>query len=155
MHCNNPSSTSDQITMKGVLIPQVKTHKHLGLTINNALKWTDHINNTYTTCVRQVGILRRLRKKLDPSVIKRIYTAALRPKMEYACGIWSGGTTTKLVELQKTFCRRHNIDLSPLQQRFLYISLILLFKIHLNLTPKYLSEFLPAHSSTSGYGFRK
>ena len=99
VHCNYPSSTSDQITMKGVLIPQVKTHKHLGLTINNALKWTDHINNTHSTCARQVGILRRLRKKLDPSVIKRIYTGAIRPKMEYACAIWSGGTTTKLVEL--------------------------------------------------------
>ena len=120
VHCNNPSSTSDKITMKGVLIPQVKTCKHLGLTINYALKWTDHINNTYTTCARQVGILRRLRKKLDPSVIKRIYTGAIRPKMEYACAIWNGGTTTKLVELQKTFCRRHNIDLPPLQQRFLY-----------------------------------
>ena len=67
-----------------------------------------------------------LEKKLDPSVIKRIYTGAIRPKMEYACAIWSGGTTTKLIELLKTFCRRHNIDLPPLQQIFLYFTLILL-----------------------------
>ena len=72
--------------MKGLpTIPQVKTHKHLGLTIN-ALKWTDHINNIYTSTrrVQKVGILRRLRKKLHPSVVKRIYTEAIRPKLEYS-----------------------------------------------------------------------
>ena len=81
MHCKNLDSTVDEITMKGVDTPKVSSHKQLnGLTINNALKWTDNMNNIYSACAQKVDILRRLGKKLHPSVIKRIYTGATRPK---------------------------------------------------------------------------
>ena len=48
---------SPSVFMKGVPIPQVRTHKHLGLIFNSTYTWNDHISNLYTTCARMTGIL--------------------------------------------------------------------------------------------------
>ena len=143
------------VTMRGTRIPRVTEHKHLGVTIHRSLKWTRHINNVYTACARRIGILRRLKKKLHPSTISRIYTAAVQPIMEYACAIWSGGPIAKLVKLQRSFCKCHNISLPPVQTRFNYHTLMLFFKIRMQLSPQNLQNCLPNPSSESGYSFRK
>ena len=41
---------SPSVFMERVPIPQVRTHKHLGLIFNSTLPWNDHISNLYTTC---------------------------------------------------------------------------------------------------------
>ena len=79
----------------------------------------------------------------------------IRPQLEYACPVWSGGNNSKLVKLQELFCRRHQIVLPQLQQRFDYHTLVLFFKIKSNLAPPYLTELLPQLSSHCGYNFRK
>ena len=71
--------------METTKIPKVTTHKHLGITLNSTLSWSDHIKSVYINCARKIGMLKRLKRKLYPSVFKRIYTGAIRPKMEYAC----------------------------------------------------------------------
>ena len=53
------------------------------------------------------------------------------------------------------FCRRHQIVLPQLQQRFDYHTLVLFFKIKSNLAPPYLTELLPQLLSHCGYNFRK
>ena len=55
----NKARQSPPVSMRGVLmiIPQVRTHKHLGLVLNESLTWSDHISNVYTTCARMIGIL--------------------------------------------------------------------------------------------------
>ena len=62
---------------------------------------------------------------------------------------------SKLVKLQELFCCRHQIVLPQFQQRFDYHTLVLFFKIKLNLAPPYLTELLPQLSSNCGYNFRK
>ena len=42
---------SPPVSMRGVLIPQVDNHKHLGLVLNESLTRSDHISSVYThTC---------------------------------------------------------------------------------------------------------
>ena len=101
------------------------------------------------------GILRRLQRKLRSTALRKIFIWAIRPRLEYACPVWSGGNTSKLVKLQELFCRRHQIALPQLQQRFDYHTLVLFFKIKSNLAPPYLTELLPQLSSHCGYNFRK
>ena len=71
------------------------------------------------------GMLRRLRGKIRPDVLRKIYLSAVQPTLEYACAVWSGGPTAKLVTLHETFCWRHNKNLPALQSRFEYHTLIL------------------------------
>ena len=72
------------VTMRGVPIPQVKHHHHLGLVMNNKLSWTEHIKDVHGTCSRIIGVLRRLRRRLQGTTIKAIFIGAIRPRMEYA-----------------------------------------------------------------------
>ena len=149
------NSNSHRVDMENITIPKVTTHKHLGITLHRSLKWSHHVNNIYTSAARKIGILRRLKKKLHPLTFKRIYTGAIRPQMEYACAIWSGGPTAKLIQLQRKFCRRHGISLPSLQKRFDYFTLNLFFKMHIQQAPGYLNKLLPNPASDSGYKFRK
>ena len=93
------------VSMRGVLIPQVRTHKHLGLVLNESLTWSNHISSVYTACSRMIGILRRLDETIRSPAMKRIYTAVIRPRMEYACAVWSGGPTGCLQRLQDSFAK--------------------------------------------------
>ena len=115
----------------------------------------DHIDHVYTDCARKIGILRRLQRKLRSRALRKIFIGAIRPRLEYACPVWSGGNTSKLVKLQELFCCRHQIVLPQLQQRFDYHTLVLFFNIKSNLAPPYLTELLPQLSSNCGYNFRK
>ena len=88
---------------------QVRTHKHLGLVLNESLTWSDHISSVYTACARMIGILRRLDGTIRSPAMKRIYTTVIRPRMEYACTVWSGGPTGCLQRLQDSFAKRHSL----------------------------------------------
>ena len=144
------------VDMDGTIIPQVTAHRHLGVMLNQKLTWNNHIDNLYTSCARRVGILRRLRNKLQSQVFKKIFIGSIRPKLEYACAVWSGGPITKLIRLQEAFCHRHKVHLPPLQKRFQFHSLVLLFKMRQKLSPRYLSSLLPETMSTSSmYNLRK
>ena len=112
--------TSPHVTMNGTQIPQVTSHKHLGVNFNNTLSWQQHVDKVYTSCARRIGMIRRLRRKLHPVVLKRIYLGAVLPKLEYACPVWCGGPTQKLIKMHANFCRRNGTALPSLQTRFDY-----------------------------------
>ena len=131
------------ISMNGVRVPACQKHKHLGVVINNSLSWSDHIDDVFTKCARHVGILNSLRKKLSKRCLTRIYKGYIRPRLEYACAVWSGGNTSKLLKLQQKFCRQHQVQLPNLSDRFKFHTLTLFYKIRNGLAPTYLSEILP------------
>ena len=106
--------------MNGTQIPQVTSHKHSGVNFNNTLSWQQHVDKVYTSCARGIGMIRRLRRKLHPVVLKRIYLGAVLPKLEYACPVWCGGPTQKLIKMHAKFCRRNGTALPSLQTRFDY-----------------------------------
>ena len=114
------------------------------------------IKDVHGTCSRMIGVLRRLRRRLQVTTVKAIFIGAIRPRMEYASQVWSGGPTQSLQRLQDSFCKRHGIRLPPLQTRFDYHSLVLLYKMRSSLVPSYLCTLLPWRvSATTGYSFRK
>ena len=47
------------VSYKGEQIPQVRVHKHLGLTFNDSLTWEDHVNTTSAEASQRIGLLRR------------------------------------------------------------------------------------------------
>ena len=133
----NRARQSPPVSMRGVLIPHVRTLKHLGLVLNESLTWSDHISSVYTACARMIGILRRLDGTIRSPAMKRIYTAVIRPRMEYACAVWSGGPTGCLQRLEDSFAKRHSLSLPPLEKRFEYHTLVLFYRVRANLAPTY------------------
>ena len=154
---NAQNSNSCRIDMETTKIPKVTTHKHLGITVNSTLSWSDHIKSVYINCARKIGMLKRLKRKLHPSAFKRIYTGAIRPKMEYRCTVWSRGPTSKLVDLQRTFCPCDVITSNCLHYKngSTISHLHYFFKVRIHQAANSLYKLLPPPSSSSGYTFRK
>ena len=63
---NAQNSNSCRIDMETTKIPKATTHKHLGITVNSTLSWSDHIKSVYINCATKIGMLKRLKRKLHP-----------------------------------------------------------------------------------------
>ena len=98
-----------RISMEGVLVHVCLKHKHIGVQFNNSLSWSDHIDELYTAaaCTRKIGMLCSLRKRVSTLCLTQIDIRYIRPRLEYASAIWSGGSASKLCCLHQRFCRRH------------------------------------------------
>ena len=49
---------------------QYCTHRHLGVVLSNNAKWNAHIDSIYTSCMKKVNVMRKLKCKLN---IKKSY----------------------------------------------------------------------------------
>ena len=78
------------LKLNGTVIPQVATHKHLGLHINELLSWSDHAWEVCTSVCRKIGLLRRLHCTLGPLIIRQLYCSSIWPAIEYASLTWCG-----------------------------------------------------------------
>ena len=94
-----PASIS--LCLKSVNIPQVTTHKHLGLIFNEFLTWSDPARYVSSNASRKLDLLRRLRKRLFPLVIQHLYCSSVRPAMEYASLVWSGLSPSYAEQLER------------------------------------------------------
>ena len=68
-------ATDSTVSMDGVSLPKITTHSHLGVTVNEKLSWDDHVSKLYTDCARRIGVLRRLRNKLNQLLFERFSSA--------------------------------------------------------------------------------
>ena len=119
------------------------------IVLDESLTWSDRISSKYTACARMIRILRRLDGTIRSPAMKRMYIAVIRPSMEYACAVWSGGPTGCLQRLQDSFAKRHSLSLPPLGKRFEYHTLVLFYRDRANLAPTYLSSLVPPITSTN------
>ena len=78
------------IKLDGNVLAQASTHKHLGLVLNRKLTWSDHINFIRGKAAKKLGLLRRIRRRLPPLVVRTLYVTCVRPTLEYASGAWGG-----------------------------------------------------------------
>ena len=96
------------IKINGQNLAQQPTHKHLGLTFNDTLTWTDHIETICSKAARQIGFLFRIRKRLSVVSRQHLYTASIRCTLEYGSLVWcglSGKDVRKLESIQRRAAR--------------------------------------------------
>ena len=78
------------IFLHGCRIPQVCSHRHLGVTVTDSLTWADHVNTIVSKAAKRIGLLQRYRKRLPSLAIRHMYCVSIRPGLEYASAVWSG-----------------------------------------------------------------
>jgi hypothetical protein len=54
-------------------IKRVENHKHLGVTISHDLTWNKHIKEVTAKANRRLGVMRKLKYKLDRRSLERMY----------------------------------------------------------------------------------
>ena len=80
------------ITVDSHQVPQVTHHRHLGVTFSDTLGWTSHVDTIVRAASAKVGFLCRLRKRLNPLIMRQLYITCIRPSLEYASIAWGGLT---------------------------------------------------------------
>jgi hypothetical protein len=88
----------------------VQSHKALGLTIQNNLKWDKHIRSIIAKGSKRLHILRTLRRSgILPADLIKIYSTLIRSILEYSCEVWSNSLpqyhSDELERLQKRVMR--------------------------------------------------
>ena len=165
------STISGDYTLHNHRLEVVDSSKYLGVTINNNLKWDEHINNISARANRTLGFLRRNLRGCRTAARSRAYEALVRPTLEYAASIWDPHNIGQINQLEKVqrraarFTTRNytdrqpgsvtqmvkNLNWEPLQVRRIKIRLVLLFKIQHNLVAIPADAYLiPSDSRTRG-----
>jgi len=67
----------------------VGAEKDLGVTFDENLRFEEHISNKVRIANAIVGQIRSSFTYLDRDTFKRLYTALVRPHLEYALAVWS------------------------------------------------------------------
>ena len=87
--------------MNDILINEVETHKHLGLTFTHNLCWDQHIDDIVSKASKKLFILRKLKFVLDRLSLQKIYFTFIRPVLEYADVIWDGSSINSKHRLER------------------------------------------------------
>ena len=69
-------------------IKQVTSAKYLGITINEKLRWAEHISNISKKANATLGFLHRNLKKCPSFIKNSCYKSLIVPILEYCCTVW-------------------------------------------------------------------
>ena len=90
-------------SFNGKSVPITTSHKHLGVTFSNDAKWNTHVDNIKSSVSKHLNILRKLKYRLSPTNLDKLYLVYIRPLFEYACELWDNCgivNSQKLEQLQ-------------------------------------------------------
>lgn len=151
------------LTMDNVVVDQVSTHKHLGLTLSDDAKWSSHINTTVNKAWQRIGTLRSLKYILNRKSLERMYFSFIRPVLEYGDTVWDNCTiqlkneiesiqneaarivsgATKLCNIKSLL---NELKWDTLAARRKKHRLTLLYKMESSISPAYLTDLIPTQA---------
>ena len=75
------------LKLEDMPVPKVDNPTFLGVTLDTHLTWKTHLETVAARSVRKLGLLKTLvgtTWEADTNILRRVYTGAVRPIMEYA-----------------------------------------------------------------------
>ena len=147
------------LRLNGEIIKEVSSHKHLGLTFNQTLTWSDHIKLLSTKAAKCVGLLRRICQDVPRECLEILYKYMIRPLLEYDDVIFDGSADIHLKKLEDvqrqaalacTGAYRHTkhvilldeLGLPPLALRRKNHRMSQMYKIQMGLPPPLFNKFV-------------
>ena len=97
---SDPMTTPYLISIDGFTIKRTKIVKYLGLVVDDALTWSQHIDYISTKIAQGVGILKRTRSFLPKQSLLTLYQSMIEPYFRYCNIVWGQCNETLLVRLQ-------------------------------------------------------
>ena len=92
------------LSLNGQEIDYVTSHKFLGLTLDKRLTWQKHISNLIDKCQSDIRLLQTLSHTkwgANLSVLRKLYLAILRPKLEYGDFLFASAAPSLLKRLDR------------------------------------------------------
>ena len=99
------SSLSLSFTLYGNVLEQVdsfNSFKYLGVIISNNLKWSIHIGIVCAKARRMLGLIyRHFYANCNSASLLKLYISLVRPRLEYACPVWSPNSVTAIAQVER------------------------------------------------------
>ena len=102
---SDPMTTPYLISIDGFTIKRTKVVKYLGLVVDDALTWSQHIDYISTKIARGVGILKRTRSFLPKQSLLTLYQSLIELYFRY-CNIVRGQCNETLLDRLQTLQNR-------------------------------------------------
>ena len=96
------------LIMNGVIVKEVLSHKHLGVTLSHDGRWTNHLNQITDSAAKRLNILQQYYKSFNKTTLLTIYRSFIHPKLEYSSQVMSNltiGESERLENLQRSGLR--------------------------------------------------
>jgi hypothetical protein len=139
-------------------VEQVKTHRVLGITIDDELKWQAHINNVCKIVARNVHLLGKLKFYVDIDARLMFFNAHILSHINYASTVWSGAGEVHLKKLNSLHRRAakslvsnpylttdeklRSVNILSLDKQFELNITVLVYKARHGLVPSYIRTLL-------------
>ena len=151
--------TSFNVSINGKVLKRVNVAKCLGILIDEELNWSKHVDKVTKVTQRNVSIIKRAKDYLPFSSLKMLYNALVLPHFDYCSSVWSNRyqeQTYKLQKVQKRAARIisnkgfetpsreliTNLKWMPIEKRFEFQRVTMMFKCTHDLAPSYLQGSL-------------
>ena len=83
-----PDRSPFEIHLEDSIIKTSNSTKFLGITIDDSLSWTIHINNLFDKLLSNKRLLQNAKKILLSSTLKLIYYAHIQSHLTYGLSVW-------------------------------------------------------------------
>ena len=172
-HSNKKSIPQDfTFTLGTTSIPYVKSTKYLGLTFDDRLSWSFHLNNIKIKLSKSLGALFKIRNYCPPPVLRNIYFSLIYPFLLYGILCWGCSSDSKLKPLQTTQNKilrcmtfsAHDSHANPLYKQLNLLKIkdifyqqcsLFMFKYHNSLLPNKFNNYFISMSNIHNYNTRQ
>ena len=86
---------------------QTTVERDLGLTINNKLKWNNHIDKSALVANNMIFKLKNSFKYWDAVSFKKLYSTFVRPHLEYCTSVWNPILKKRCCKVRKSSTKSH------------------------------------------------
>ena len=146
------------IKICNTILPKSTSIKFLGITIKDNLTWDDHINTISIKINKTIGILHKIKHKINNETLLLLYYSLIYPHLTYCNILWGNSPDAHLRTLKKTQNRFIRLFLNlpthchissfysssnilNLTQINLLCNSIFVYKFLHNLLPNYFKDF--------------
>ena len=166
-HQRNVNSFTLKLAINSEPIERVKEFNFLGLTIDEHLSWTPHIQKISNKISRTIAIMCRLKRFLPTRILKLMYTSLILPYIQFSILTW-GFRIGRIEKLQKRAIRtiansKYNAHTDPLFRRlnllkvkdiFMLNILKMYYKFQKKLLPPYTNNMFSVATCACNYNLR-
>lgn len=84
------------IRLNGIMLEKVLFTKFLGVLIDYQLNWCTHIQTTCGKIAKVIGVMFKIKNKIDSATLCMIYNSLILPYLSYCCEIWGNTFVSRL-----------------------------------------------------------
>jgi len=159
--------------INGQRINKVSSCKYLGVVIDDAFKWEEHVDYIYIKIIRFTSIFYKMRVIVPNKILKKLYFAFIHPHIAYGIEVYANSSKAcldKLVKANNKILRvlmnknfeTPNIDLYrsfnvlsiPLLHEMSLLQLIFKFHYFNHLLPEIFKDYYSVNSSIHDHSTR-